>query len=101
VTGERVVFRRTGTETNGEALEYELVFRPQGFVVQEHVHPRQSERHEVLSGRLVLRTADGERVLGPGEAVDVAAGTPHRLFAVGGDPVHALFELRPALLGVR
>ena len=29
VTGERLVFRRTTADTNGEALEYELVFKPQ------------------------------------------------------------------------
>ncbi len=40
VTGERLVFRRTAAETGGDALEYELVFRPQGFVVRQHVHPR-------------------------------------------------------------
>src|SRR5947208_2221350 len=29
-TGERVVFRRTSAETNGELLEYEFLFRPGG-----------------------------------------------------------------------
>lgn len=97
VTGERVVFRRTAATTNGESLEYELFFRPQGFVVREHLHPRQSERHEVLAGRLELNMEAGERVLEPGEAVVVPAGTPHRLFPVDDGVVHAVFELRPAL----
>jgi mannose-6-phosphate isomerase-like protein (cupin superfamily) len=97
VTGERVVFRQTAAETGGESLEYELVFRPQGFLAREHLHPGQSERHEVLSGRLGLHM-DGEgRVLEPGDAVVVPAATPHRLFPVGDEQVHALFELRPAL----
>jgi len=97
VTGERVVFRRTASETDGQALEYELLFRPQGFVVQEHLHPSQDERHEVVAGRLGLRLPTGERVLEPGDAVVVPATTPHRLFAVGDEPVQAVFELRPAL----
>ena len=88
VTGERLVFRRTTADTNGEALEYELVFKPQGFVVQEHLHPHQSERHEVIAGELGLRLPGGKRVLRPGDAVDVPAATPHRLFAVGDERVH-------------
>jgi quercetin dioxygenase-like cupin family protein len=96
-TEERLVFRRTSAETNGEALEYELTFRPQGFVVQEHLHPRQSERHEVISGELGLELPGGQQVLRAGDVVDVPAATPHRLYAVGSEPVHAVFELRPAL----
>jgi mannose-6-phosphate isomerase-like protein (cupin superfamily) len=96
-TGERVVFRRTAAETGGEALEYELRFRPQGFLVREHLHPAQSERHEVLEGRLGLHLDGEDRVLEPGDGVIVPAAAPHRLFPVGDEPVHALFELRPAL----
>jgi mannose-6-phosphate isomerase-like protein (cupin superfamily) len=96
-TGERIVFRRTAADTDGEAIEYELFFRPQGFVVREHVHPHQSERHEVLSGRLGLNMDGVDRVLEPGEAVVVPAATPHRLFPVGDGEAHVLFELRPAL----
>jgi len=97
VTGERLVFRRTAAETGGEALEYELVFRPKGFVVQQHLHPAQSERHEVVEGELGLELPSGRRVLRPGDVVDVPAGTPHRLYAAGEGAVHAVFELRPAL----
>ena len=96
-TGERIVFRRTADETGGEALEYELFFRPQGFLVREHLHPGQSERHEVLSGKLGLHLGGEDRVLEPGDAVVVPAATPHRLFPVGDEQVQALFELRPAL----
>jgi quercetin dioxygenase-like cupin family protein len=97
LTGERLVFLRTGEQTGGEALEYELVFRPRGFVVREHLHPGQSERHEVLSGRLGLRLRNEERILGAGDVVEVPPATPHRLLAVDAEPVHARFELRPAL----
>jgi quercetin dioxygenase-like cupin family protein len=96
-TGEKIVFRRTTEETGGEALEYELFFRPQGFLVREHLHPGQSERHEVLAGKLGLHLAGEDRVLEPGDAVVVPAATPHRLFPVGDEQVQALFELRPAL----
>jgi quercetin dioxygenase-like cupin family protein len=97
VTGERVVFRKTAAETGGEALEYELHFTPSGFVTQEHLHPGQSERHEVLSGKLGLHLHGGDQVLESGDVVVVPSRTPHRLFPVDGSPVHVLFELRPAL----
>jgi quercetin dioxygenase-like cupin family protein len=97
VTGERLIFLRTTAETGGEALEYELLFRPQGFVVREHLHPNQSERHEVLAGRLGLRLRGREHVLRAGDVVEVPVGTPHRLIALDADAVHARFELRPAL----
>jgi quercetin dioxygenase-like cupin family protein len=97
VTGERAVFRRTAAETGGEALEYDLFFRPQGFVVKEHLHPSQDERHEVVDGRLGLVLEGEERVLEPGDVVVVKAGTPHRLFPVDEGQVQVRFELRPAL----
>lgn len=95
--GERLVFRRTAGETNGEALEYELEFTPRGFAAQEHLHPRQEERHEVVDGELGIVVAGRERRLGPGDVEVVLPETPHRLFAVGDRPVRAVFELRPAL----
>ena len=97
VTGERILFRRTTADTGGEALEYELLFRPQGFLVREHLHPGQSERHEVLEGKLGLHLDGEDRVLEPGDVVTVPTATPHRLFPVGEGKVNALFELRPAL----
>jgi quercetin dioxygenase-like cupin family protein len=97
VTGERVVFRKTTAETNGEALEYELHFTPTGFVTQEHVHPGQSERHEVVGGALGLVLDGREQVLRPGDSVVVPRGARHRLFPVDGGQVHVVFELRPAL----
>jgi quercetin dioxygenase-like cupin family protein len=97
VTGERVVFRRTAGDTNGEALEYELHFTPTGFVTQEHLHPGQSERHEVVSGALGLVLDGRERVLREGDSVVVPRGARHRLFRADGGHVHAVFELRPAL----
>ena len=96
-TGERLVFRRTARETNGEALEYEIVFTPRGFGAQEHLHPHQQERHEVLDGELGIVIRGRERRLGPGDVEVVPPGTPHRIFAVSGRPVRAVFELRPAL----
>jgi quercetin dioxygenase-like cupin family protein len=97
VTGERIVFRRTAAETGGESLDYDLFFRPQGFVVKEHLHPSQDELHDVVEGRLGLVLEGKEQVLEPGDSVVVKAGTPHRLFPMDDGQVHVHFEVKPAL----
>lgn len=94
-TGERVTFLETAAESGGERLRFEMVFEPQGFVAQEHLHPSQEERHEVISGALGVVIDGSERLLGPGDVLVVPAGKPHRLIEYG--TVHARFELRPAL----
>lgn len=98
--GERFVVRRPASETNGELLEVEQIFRPgslRGIASWSHVHCRQFERHEVLAGSLGM-TVDGRDVrLAPGDAVTVPPGVPHRLFAVDGGEVRLLLEIRPVL----
>ena len=96
-TGERLRFVRTAVDTGGELLEYELEFVPRGFAVRDHLHPRQSERHEVVEGRLGLVVSGRRHELGPGDAVTVPAATEHRIFPVQDDPIRARFALRPAL----
>jgi mannose-6-phosphate isomerase-like protein (cupin superfamily) len=97
VTGERVVFHRTARETNGEALEYELFFRPSGFAAQDHLHPKQEETHEVVSGVLGMTIAGRDVVLHPGNVEVVPARTPHRLWSRDDEPIHLRVEIRPAL----
>ena len=46
VTGERLTFRRTATETNGAEVLVETAVRPDGFVAAAHLHPYQTERFE-------------------------------------------------------
>jgi hypothetical protein len=61
------------------------------------VHPRQSERFEVLEGRLGLRLGDQELVAGPGDIEMVPPGTPHRFWNAGQSDARFLCEIRPAL----
>ena len=61
VTGERIVFRKTSAETNGEAVVIECFVKPNGAVAKAHVHPSQDERFEVLKGSLMLKL-DGQEL---------------------------------------
>ena len=52
VTGERLIFHETSRSTNGEYVLVETIVEPGGCVAAAHVHPNQTERFEVVEGRL-------------------------------------------------
>ena len=97
VTRERLTFLATAHETDGELLRFEHVFGPGGFVPAAHVHPRQEERFEVLSGSARFRIGEDERDAGPGETLVVPAGAPHTWWNAGHDETRVIVEVRPAL----
>jgi hypothetical protein len=75
----------------------ETIVRPGGFVAAAHVHPHQTERFEVLEGRIGLRVGDRELVAEPGDVAVVEPGTPHRFWNAGEGEARFLCEVRPAL----
>ena len=97
VTGEVLVFHRTAAESNGEAVVFETIVRPRGFVAAAHVHPYQTERFEVLDGVLGLSVGEKQLVAEPGDVAVVAPGTPHRFWNAGESEVRFVAEVRPAL----
>jgi quercetin dioxygenase-like cupin family protein len=97
VTGERLVFRQTSHETNGELVVVEAFIKPTGFVASAHLHPYQEERFEVLSGEVGFKLDRSRLIAGPGERVTVPAGTPHKFWNAGDDEAHFVCEVRPAL----
>jgi quercetin dioxygenase-like cupin family protein len=97
VTGEILIFHRTSRDSGGDAVLVETIVGPDGFVAAAHVHPHQTERFEVLEGRLGLRVGDQELLAGPGDVVTVEAGTPHRFWNAGKSEARFLCEVRPAL----
>lgn len=97
VTGLRTVFRKTSRDTGGELLQVDWIGSPDWTTDPDHVHRRQDERFEVLSGKLGLRVEGVERVLGEGEVLVAPAGYAHAGWNTGDDEVHALVDFRPAL----
>ena len=84
VSGERITFRRTAADTNGELLEFDLTLAPDGHVPGAHVHPEQEERFFVHSGRMEFRLGFRKIVAEAGDSVIVPAGRVHK-FKNGGD----------------
>src|SRR3712207_2853899 len=97
VTGLRTVFRKTAQETSGELLQVDWIGEPGWTTGPDHVHPRQEERFEVLSGKLGLRVEGVERVHGTGDVIVAPAGAPHAAWNAGDDEVHGLVDFTPAL----
>ena len=97
ITGERIVFRKTSAETNGESVVFECFVQPGGHVAAAHVHPYQDERFEILGGALGFELDGTELEAGPGERILVPAGSKHRFRNSGDGEAHFVCEVRPAL----
>ena len=97
VTHDRVIFRVTAQDTNGALLEFDDFLLAGYMSPPEHVHPRQQEHFEVISGALGVRIAGHEQVLHVGESVAVPPGTPHTIWKAGEGETHVLVAFQPAL----
>jgi quercetin dioxygenase-like cupin family protein len=98
VSGERITFRTTAAETDGELVAIELELAPGGRVPGgRHVHPLQEERFEVVRGRMRFRLGRDKVFAGPGEVVVVPAGLPHDFANAGDEEALVRVEVRPAL----
>jgi quercetin dioxygenase-like cupin family protein len=97
ISGERITFRRTAADTNGELLEIELELTPDGHVPGKHVHPEQQERFEVRSGRMSFELGRETIVAEAGDTVVVPAGKAHTFENAGDGPAHARVQVTPAL----
>ncbi len=99
VTGLRTIFRKTAADTDGELLQVDWIGSPGWSAGPKHVHRKQLERFEVISGTLGVHVDGAERVYGPGEVAEAAAGAVHTAWNAGGagEEVHALVEFEPAL----
>jgi mannose-6-phosphate isomerase-like protein (cupin superfamily) len=97
VTGERFTFTHTAASTGGELLAFDLGLGVGGAVPIPHVHPIQTERFEVVEGRVRFRIGLRTRVAGPGDVVEVAPGVVHSFANAGEEDARLHVEVRPAL----
>jgi quercetin dioxygenase-like cupin family protein len=97
VTGERFTFTATAASSGGELLAFDFALRPGGAVPMPHVHPVQTERFEVVSGRMRFRLGRRTVLAGPGEVVMVEPGVAHSFANAGEEEARLRVEVRPAL----
>jgi quercetin dioxygenase-like cupin family protein len=97
VTGERFTFTDTAASSGGELLAFDFGLRPGGAVPIPHVHPIQTERFEVVEGRMTFRIGRRKIEAAPGDVVEVAPGVAHSFANAGDDEARMRVEVRPAL----
>ena len=96
-TGERIVFRQTALDTNGELLQFDFFVNPHSFAPPRHIHTRVEERVEVISGLLGCHVGGKEQRLGAGEIMMLPRGVPHTFWNEGDEQAHFVVDVRPAL----
>ena len=96
-TGERIVIRCSGTETDGQVLMFDLYLQPGGHVPAGHTHPNQEERFTIEAGRLRFRMQGCTTVAHAGDVLVVPPRTPHWFGNIGDTVAHVRVEVRPAL----
>jgi quercetin dioxygenase-like cupin family protein len=97
VTGERLVFKQSSADTDGESVLFECFVQPSGFVAAAHVHPFQQERFQVIEGSVTFKLDGRELTVAPGEAIYVPAGMSHQFWNAGDEEARFACEVRPAL----
>ncbi len=97
VSGERITFRQTAADTEGELLEFDVALTADGHVPGMHVHPAQEERFEVLSGSVRFQKGLRSVTAEPGDVVVVEPGKAHKFANVGEEGAVMRVQVRPAL----
>ena len=96
-SGERIVFRKTAQDTDGELLRFDFFVKPDGFAPPRHVHAQVEERIELVSGNLGYYLGGEEGTMGPGESVILPTDVAHTFWNDGDEMAHFIVDIRPAL----
>ena len=96
-TGERIVIRTSGDQSDGALLAFEVSLPPGGHVPAAHAHPRQTEQFTVLDGELQFRIGRRTLTARRGDVICVPPHTVHWFGNRGAVPACAAVEVRPAL----
>jgi mannose-6-phosphate isomerase-like protein (cupin superfamily) len=95
--GYGLIFRQTSRDTNGELLEMDAFYRPQGKLPPPHHHPAQEEHFEVLDGVFRVHLGDEIRDVHPGDTFIVPMGVTHAMHNIAAEKGHLRWQTRPAL----
>lgn len=95
LTGQSIRFVEVAKDTGGERLTARVRLDPGGHVPL-HVHARQDERVEVVSGSVVVEVRGKARHLGMGESIAVPRRHRHVVRNDGDGTAEFVLEVRPA-----
>ncbi len=95
-TGEKITFLRITIKDGIEYLEVENEVQPNAGPPM-HIHYKQDECLTVVSGKIGYQNQGGEKkYAGPGETVLFKAGTPHKFWNAGNEPLICSGYISPA-----
>jgi mannose-6-phosphate isomerase-like protein (cupin superfamily) len=97
ISGERITFRKTSADTDGEYLEVDVELTPDGAVPGMHVHPHQQERFEILSGNVRFRRGLRKIDAKAGDVLVVEPGKAHKFKNMGVENAAMRVRVTPAL----
>ena len=95
VAGTRTVFRATAASTDGAYVEVEQTHATAKPPL--HLHPSQDEHFTIVSGVLHAVVDGVGRDLGPGDVLEVPAGTSHQMWSNSDEPTQTIWRTTPAL----
>jgi quercetin dioxygenase-like cupin family protein len=95
--GYGLIFRKTALDTQGELLEMEAFYQPNGVLPPQHFHPNQEETFQVLAGTFLVVIGTDKFTYSTGETFKIPAGTSHAMQNASAEKGHLLWQTRPAL----
>ncbi len=95
--GERRIFLKTGSETNGEMLEMEVTYLPNSERPITHFHPHQEEDFKVLTGNFRVYFDGKERTYRVGETFTIPVRSHHWMYNTSTGVGRLNWKVRPAL----
>lgn len=73
ISGEKIIVRTSGAETNGELLVFDLFLPPGKQVPSRHAHPHMEESFYILQRAMLFKLGRTTLLAHPGETVTAAA----------------------------
>jgi mannose-6-phosphate isomerase-like protein (cupin superfamily) len=96
-SGDSVEILETSAMTNGERVRARFFLKPNVIRVGPHIHVRQDESYEVISGKLTCFLKDKKHVVEAGSTIVLPRGIPHQHYNEGPDDAVAIETMTPGL----
>lgn len=93
--GEKIIFRRTATDTNGQFIELDIVLEA-GAGENEHLHPALAEKFEVVAGIVRFKVGGYSFTAIAGEKFTIPANEWHSFENVGAKDARLRVVIEPA-----
>lgn len=97
-SGDKIEVLETARENNGARLRYHFTIKQGGLKPALHIHEKQDEIFEVISGKLTYHLHGRLEVAGPGETIVLPQGLPHTHYnGEAKEPLVMIQTIAPAL----